>query len=113
MVTTVVRDKYVQSETITERAEEAGELMTRMEENDEILSQSLTIIWQQWKQVGLFFFPHASGGNEWHPQPPSLSLVHPSIKDIYQAHPSGSLQLSNFICHFSVIKTPPEGIKQM
>lgn len=47
MVTTVVRDKYVQSETITERAEEAGELMTRMEENDEILSQSLTIIWQQ------------------------------------------------------------------
>lgn len=74
MVTTVVRDKYVQSETITERAEEAGELMTRMEENDEILSQSLTVIWQQWKQVGLFFFPHASGGNEWHPQPPSLSL---------------------------------------
>lgn len=106
MVTTVVRDKYVQSETITERAEEAGELMTRMEENDEILSQSLTVIWQQWKQVGLFFFPHASGGNEWHPQPPYLSLVHPSIK----LTPQG---LSNSICHFSVIKTPPEGIKQM
>lgn len=110
MVTTVVRDKYVQSETITERAEEAGELMTRMEENDEILSQSLTVIWQQWKQVGLFFFPHASGGNEWHPQPPSLSL---SRSSFYQAPPSRSLQLSNSICHFSVIKTPPEGIKQM
>lgn len=81
MVTTVVRDKYVQSETITERAEEAGELMTRMEENDEILSQSLTVIWQQWKQVGLFFF---SSCIRWERMTPtasiSLSLVHPSIK---------------------------------
>lgn len=109
MVTTVVRDKYVQSETITERAEEAGELMTRMEENDEILSQSLTVIWQQWKQVGLFFFPmHQVGANDTHSLHISLSR-----SSFYQAHPSGSLQLSNSICHFSVIKTPPEGIKQM
>ena len=49
MVATVVRDKYVQSGTITGRAEEAGELMTRMEQSDEILTLSLTVIWQQWK----------------------------------------------------------------
>lgn len=109
MVTTVVRDKYVQSETITERAEEAGELMTRMEENDEILSQSLTVIWQQWKQVGLFFFlMHQVGTNDTHSLHLSLSR-----SSFYQAPPSRSLQLSNSICHFSVIKTPPEGIKQI
>lgn len=38
MVASVVRDKYGQSEAITGRAEEASELMTRMEQNDEILS---------------------------------------------------------------------------
>lgn len=56
MVATVVRDKYVQSGTIAGRAEEAGELMTRMEQNDEILTPSLTVIWQQWKQVVFFCF---------------------------------------------------------
>ncbi len=47
MVASAVRDKYGQSETISGQAEEAGELMTRMEQNDEILSQSLTVIWQE------------------------------------------------------------------
>lgn len=47
MVATEVRDKYIQSETITGRAEEAGELMTRMWQNDEILSPSTTLTWQQ------------------------------------------------------------------
>lgn len=40
MVASVVRDKYGQSEAITRWAEEASELLTRTEENDEILSAS-------------------------------------------------------------------------
>ena len=47
MVATIVRDKYVQSEKITGQAEEAGELMTRMEQSDEFLSEGLTVIWQE------------------------------------------------------------------
>lgn len=81
MVTTVVRDKYVQSETITERAEEAGELMTRMEENDEILSQRADSHLATVKTSGFFFF---SSCIRWERMTPtasiSLSLVHPSIK---------------------------------
>lgn len=62
MVARVVRDKYVQSETITGRAEEAGELMTRMKQSNEILSLSLTVIWQQEEKKNFFF--HALGGSK-------------------------------------------------
>lgn len=71
MVATVFRDKYGQSETITGQAEEAGDLMTRTQQNDEMVSQSLTVIWREWKQVFL-----ASGGSKRHPLP----LVHSSIR---------------------------------
>ncbi len=84
MVATVVRDKYGQSETITGRAEEAGELMTRMEQNDEILSQSLIVIWQEWKQV---FFSRI----RWEQMTPTASL---SCSLLYQARPSQSLLIS-------------------
>lgn len=84
MVATVVRDKYVQSETIIGRAEEAGELMTRMEQNDENLLQGLTVIWQEWKQV---FFSRIGGKR----MTPTAFL---SCSLLYQARPSPSLILS-------------------
>lgn len=62
MLGRVVRDKYVQSETIIGRAEEAGELMTRTKQSNEILSLSLTVIWQQ----NSFFFGHQVGENNAH-----------------------------------------------
>ena len=68
MVATTVRDKYVQSEKITGQAEEAGELTTAMEQSNEILSQSPTVIWQDWKQV---FFAHI----RWEQMTPTASLL--------------------------------------
>lgn len=96
MVATTVRDKYVQSEKITGQAEEAGELMTRMEQSDEILSQRLTVIWQEWKQV---FFSHI----RWEQMTPTASLSL-SRSPLYQSRPERTVSrsLSNSICHFSV-----------
>lgn len=52
MVASAVRDKYGQSEAITMCAEEASEIMKRMEKSDETLS-SLTVIMQEWKKCFL------------------------------------------------------------
>lgn len=104
MVATVVRDKYGQSETITGRAEEAGELMTRMEQNDEILSHRLTVIWQKWKQV---FFSRI----RWEQMTPTAAL---SCSLFYQdPNLTISCSLSNSIYYFSGIETQTdeEGIK--
>lgn len=84
MVATVVRDKYVQSETIIGWAEEAGELMTRMEQNDENLLQSLTVICHEWNEV-LF------SRIRWERMTPTASLP---CSLLYQTRPSLSLILS-------------------
>lgn len=77
MVATVVRDKYGQSETITGRAEEAGELMTRMEQNDEILSEADSHL-AELKTSD--FLTHQVGANDTHSLSLSLSLVRSSIR---------------------------------
>lgn len=88
MVASAVRDKYGQSEAITMCAEEASEIMKRMEKSDETLS-SLTVIMQEWKKV--LFVAHQVAVNDTHGLQRLLTCLWVSY------------QLSNSVCHFAAI----------
>lgn len=87
MVASAVRDKYGQSKATTTRAEEASEIMKRMEKSDETLS-SLTVIMQEWKKKVLFV-AHQVAVNDTHGL---QRLVHVPVSLL------SALQLSLSLC---------------